>query len=328
MSTKNIGRRCFHNCQSLVSISFAPCCSVTSLGEQCFSFSSIAKITIPRSVGELPTDCFRACICLESVAFEEGSVLHLIGNSCFEGCLKLRYFQMPEAVQRINSAAFTGTKISEVAIPSAVVSLGSKCFCIKSLQTISSLCCCGITSIPEACFCESIIRSIEIPAKVLTIKCGAFLGCHHLVNVTFEEGSCLKSIEGRAFSWTGISEIALPDSLQLLDDEVFRGTSLLRVIIPLGLQKLGNKVFANCTQLESVSFADEAAITKIEGQNMFKGTNVREITIPDNVARFNASFLPDGCRVCISAQNKFLFVMIALSTALIVRSLFAVSRAS
>ena len=33
MSTKNIGRSCFEACQSLVSISFEPWCSVTSLGE-------------------------------------------------------------------------------------------------------------------------------------------------------------------------------------------------------------------------------------------------------------------------------------------------------
>ena len=253
MSTKNIGRSCFHNCQSLVSISFAPCCSVTSLGEQCFSFSSIAKITIPRSVGELPTDCFRACICLESVAFEEGSVLHLIGDSCFKNCHKLRHFQMPEAVQRINSAAFAGTRISEVVIPSSLVNLGPSCFCIKSLWKMTSLCCCGITSIPGSCFSESSIQCIKIPAKVLTIERQAFKDCHHLVNVTFEEGSCLQSIEDGAFSGTGISEIGLPDSLQLLGDEVFQGASLLRVIIPLGIQKLGNKAFANCSQRELFS---------------------------------------------------------------------------
>ena len=32
VSTKNIGRSCFHKCQSLASISFSPGCSVTSLG--------------------------------------------------------------------------------------------------------------------------------------------------------------------------------------------------------------------------------------------------------------------------------------------------------
>ena len=81
MGTKNVGRCCFQKCQSLVSISFSPGCSVTSLREHCFSFSSIADITIPRSVETLSDECFSGGICLESVAFEEGSVLHLIGDS-------------------------------------------------------------------------------------------------------------------------------------------------------------------------------------------------------------------------------------------------------
>ena len=235
---------------------------------------------------------------------------------------------IPEAVQRINSAAFAGTRISEVVIPSALVNLGPRYFSIKGLQKMTSLCCCGITSIPDACFSESSIESIKIPAKVLKIESQAFKDCHHLVNVRFEEGSCLQSIEDGAFSGTGISEIGLPDSLQLLGDEVFRGTSLVRVSIPFWIQKLGDKVFANCSRLKSLAFADGTAITKIEGRQSSKE---RMFMKSQSQTTLSSSMRP-SCQTdavfVFRRETGSLFVMIALSTALIARNLFAVSGAS
>ena len=49
-------------------------------------------------------------------------------------------------------------------------------------------------------------------------------------------------------------------------------------------------------------------ITKIEGENVFKGTKDCHITIPGSVAEIKGTFLPAGCSVSISPENGWIFV--------------------
>ena len=44
-------------------------------------------------------------------------------------------------------------------------------------------------------------------------------------------------------------------------------------------------------------------ITKIEGENVFKGTKDCHITIPGSVVKIKGTFLPVGCSVSISPEN-------------------------
>ena len=304
VTTNRIGKACFQNCESLFEILFCKHCRITSLDEGCFSKLSISKIRIPSWIEVLPEKCFADCLRLESVEFESDDHLLAIGESCFAGCIGLSIFAIPGSVQRILSNAFSGTRLTDAVLPSQLVELGSHSFIIHTLSRINIGTCTSIRSIPVRCFYTSQLQSVEIPAQVSSIEEEAFSGCSRLTSVTFQEGSSLRWIKSWAFCRTGISVIALPDSVESIEFEAFAWTSLSDIILPCNLQDIQDCAFAHCPQLKTVRFHAAAKIAAITGDLIFLGTNLHQLTIPDNLVRFPATFLPVGCRVSISQGNR------------------------
>ena len=75
-------------------------------------FSKVYKeIIVPASVEEFSSDCFDYCDNLESVFFEEGSVLKSIPDRCFYDCSNLKSINLPDSVKSIGYYAFVRTKI-------------------------------------------------------------------------------------------------------------------------------------------------------------------------------------------------------------------------
>lgn len=213
-TTESIEDKCFKNCQFLLNVSLHGCHGLRSLGSFCFAKTSISKMTIPYFVESLSSHAFSYCLHLAEAEFEENSRLRVIGEYCFSGCLNLRVLVPPDTVQVIGDRAFDGSRISEFKFPLALSTLGKRCFS-RNLARISSFS--GLEMIPDSCFCESQLKSVEIPARVLKIKSGAFCDCHVLESVTFETGSLLHSIGSFAFCDTSISEILLPGTLQRIN---------------------------------------------------------------------------------------------------------------
>ncbi len=163
--------------------------------EECTSLSSIA---IPASVETIEIRAFRNCTSLTSIIFANGSILKTIkGNyyrdggtyllyGAFSGCSSLTSIEIPASVQSIEQAAF----MSCISLKTITFQEGSQ------LQTIGGNC------YDKAYFgafsnCTSLI-SIVIPANVKTIEEAAFKGCSSLTTVSFEQGSKLETIGGRA----------------------------------------------------------------------------------------------------------------------------------
>ena len=285
-------------------MSFCEGCVLESLGDRCFMNSSLCQIVIPSSVTWLPDECFFGCTHLEDVVFENGSVLRSIGPSCFEKCMSLRVFLLPNCVERLQRRAFHDTRIASLAFPSSVIELGESCF-PHSLSEISPLCSTGIRDLSAWCFSSSQLKTIEIPAKVLSIGSGSFDGCVCLASVSFEDEPHLQVIGEKAFRGTGISAIDIPDSVQSIRAEAFCETSLCEICLPRCLRELGNRAFANCRHLKSVRFHDECVIRNIQGENVFDGTHGCHITLAPNAHQIHGCFLPDGCDVSIPQGNKW-----------------------
>jgi hypothetical protein len=81
----------------------------------------------------------------------------------------------------------------------------------------------------------------------LTIKSRG--DCHSLSSVIFESRSRLSRIESNAFSETGLIEIIIPSSVEVIGDECFRGCLQLQSIIferGSRLREVGQNVFLEC----------------------------------------------------------------------------------
>ena len=88
----------------------------------------------------LSKEAFRECVALESIAFEEGTLIEVIGDSAFYNCEKLKNVSIPDSVTTIEAYAFDYTAIESLLFGenSAIHSIASYAFgnC-EALKTVS-----------------------------------------------------------------------------------------------------------------------------------------------------------------------------------------------
>lgn len=107
-SVKNIGRYCFYNCKSLISIIIPT--SVENIGEYAFSGISLDKLVIPNSVISIGEGCFyRAMICN---VFKLSQNVSIIPNDCFY-LAKLPQIDFMKRVEFIGDGTFDVRGVEE-----------------------------------------------------------------------------------------------------------------------------------------------------------------------------------------------------------------------
>ncbi len=176
----------------------------------------------------------------------------------------------------------------------------------------------SLVKIGEEAFAGTSITSVHIPESITRIGASAFYEAASLEQVTFEENSELKVIEGAigtrgAFEQTtALSEITLPASVERIGRAAFRHsaletvdfaqdaalevigvgafghTSLSEVHIPAGVEVLEPHAFEKIPSLETVTFAEDSALKRIE-QGVFANTSLTGIEIPADVEYIGAS---------------------------------------
>lgn len=96
------------------------------------------------------------------------------------------------------------------------------------------------------------------------------------------------SIPDYAFaSFYNLKEVNIPDTVESIGRSAFQNcTSLEKVKLPDNLQELQNNTFLHCTKLEKITLPKN--LLKI-GDQVFFGTNIKEIKIPDKVVTIGNS---------------------------------------
>ena len=196
---KTIGGFAFACCEKLTDINLEDCKELETIGECAFEFTGFTSITIPASVNTIGYSAFQESEdgegILESVTFEEGSMLKTIGSSAFHSCKKLAEINLEDCkeLETIGDSAF---------------------YSCESLTEINLDACKELETIDSCAFEDTGLTSIHIPASVNTIGTSAFQedyeGCGILESVIFEEGSKLKTIGSSAFQFCrSLAEINL-----------------------------------------------------------------------------------------------------------------------
>ena len=91
--------------------------------------AQIKEVTISKDVTTLSKYAFYKATNLESVTFEEGSVLTSIGNQAFIGCTKLTAFDMPDTVTSVGTYVFSAcTKLESAVLSESLKSLPTRVF--------------------------------------------------------------------------------------------------------------------------------------------------------------------------------------------------------
>lgn len=192
-----------------------------------------------------------------------------IGREAFNNNGKVVKITLPEGLLRIEDSAFQAAyNLQEAVLPSTLRYLGKSAF--------------------NSC---GNLKSISIPQGISTIQESAFFRCVSLTQADLPLG--LKSIEGKAFSVTGLQRIDLPASLESIGEHAFYGNryleevtlpstvktideyaffvcdSLKKVVLPYSLQSMSAGVFDKCPNLEMIAIP--MTVKNIRPDALFSG---------------------------------------------------------
>lgn len=123
--------------------------------------SSLKEIVIPATVGSMKELVFLDCHALESVVFEEGSTIPIVGLDAFKACYKLTNVKLPKSLKSISAHMFEEcTALERIEVPEGVEQLSRECF--KNCTHLTD---------------------VHVPDSVKRIGQNAFRGCRRLAEI-------------------------------------------------------------------------------------------------------------------------------------------------
>ena len=309
-SVKWIGGLTFENCTGLSEVVILD--GVKVIGNSAFSgCTALRAVDIPDSVEWIGDGVFKNCALLEEIRLPAGMAKHLpgeeeqrllsagsivpspnVGGDLFAGCTSLKKVTLPDGIETIGEDAFLNcANLSELNLPDSLTRIGSRAFqgCRslpltfgKHLQTIHGNAFSGTR-------CALIVPDdypfFRFEDGILYSKDGSkLISC-----VSPPDGPCeiapdVKIIVPHAFEGCdGITEIRLPDGLDVIDTEAFfECFNLKHVELPDSLRIIKYGAFYGCKGLTG-TLTIPSNVTLING-SAFKGcSGLTELTIPPSV---------------------------------------------
>lgn len=151
-----------------------------------------------------------------------------IGEKTFSGCNELEEVWFEEGCKYIGVNAFADCKnLRKIHLP------------------------CTLKRIKDWAFSsDDELEEIILPSNVEALGCNVFWLCKNLKRVVLSNK--IKYISKRAFEFTGIEEIDIPESVKIIGESAFSCTKLREIYLPLGLQRIEKDAFGMCDSLRKV----------------------------------------------------------------------------
>ena len=327
-----MGKNAFMMCSNLSSVTLGR--GLMEISNGAFSYcSSLTQITIPKDIAYLCSDAFAASG-LETVTFEENSVLTVIGGQAFYDC-QLSEISIPDSVVMIDGGAFSGSTVGN---PLVQVTFGensllqtieanafAKCWLLQSIDLPD-----GLQSIGDFAFQSSGLTAVTVPANVTTLGMGAFSLCSDLTAVTVEEGNAVyHDIDGVVYTldnttihtypagkagesytlestartvapWAfagsvNLNWVELPENLTQISEYGFAYCeNLQHMYIPDNVLQIGRYAFAYDWNLYSVNFNETSKLPRLS-YGAFAYSGITSFRVPANVSTM-AQGVFEGCR--------------------------------
>ena len=289
-----IGEYAFYLCQSLTSLNLPS--SVSSIGTWAFSqCKKINSFQVPKSMKSLLGYTFNHCDSLETVTFEDGSLLTSINSPVFDFCIALKILHLPPLLTEFNPIAvwnvptleniildqpeknlyfsaidgvlFNSNKTSLIYYPSSyskTLNFPSTCVTINQyaftcLQKTTFEIPSKIISIGLCAFRRSNLVSIVIPSTVTTLSSGIFRESYRLSKCDIK---CdMTVLPSYTFYQCGFTSYDVPDGVTVIEELCFYGCSNLQnVTLPSSLTDVKSAAFSGCHNNFKLSFKENASL--------------------------------------------------------------------
>lgn len=236
-----IGYQAFEDTGALAAIELPS--TVESIGRYAFWLSGVTEITIPAAMTAIGEGAF-AVSRIQSVTFHDS--VTVIGAQAFLES-DLQSVNFPPNLTSVGYEAFSNTPLTSVTIP-AGVTYGSGVFyrCAELATAVFEE---GTASIPRLMFdCCGKLENVTLPEGVAAIDPGAFTECNSLKTIRLPDS--LKTIGDGAFrSCDALATIELPENLERIEANAFIWAGLTEIALPASVQYVGSQAFC-CSNLE------------------------------------------------------------------------------
>ena len=267
--TSKIGKNAFANCSGLVGVSMSN--YVSNIGTAAFkSDKALAKFIVPKDLATLGNQAFMSCTALTEINLTN-TQLTTIESDCFANCSNLSIVKLPTNITRINFGAFQGSGVASINLEDT------------KLEEFDA-------SVFMSC---SQISVITVPSTLKKMGQSVFM-FSGITEVKNFAGTSVSSLEKWTFWFSSLIQIELPETLEIINEQVFASCSeltrvgglqntkvtqildgafsgcskLKNVIFPQTLLTLGGGAYSGCSALTSVTFNSNL---KTIGANAFEG---------------------------------------------------------
>ncbi|WP_373835383.1 leucine-rich repeat domain-containing protein [Bacteroides heparinolyticus] len=237
----------FSNAEKLTKVVFDGTNNLKTIQSSVFSnCASLQTFTIPKTVDRIASNAFKGAQALETVLFEEPSVLTSIGNGAFADC-GITHIKLPESIKLIDELAFDHcTKLTEIELPKNLLEVKKGAFN----------------------FCESLLRFRVASGNT---KYSTLDGM--LCDIKKEELHVFPA--GKADS-----KYTLVPYFKKVAAYCFYGSNkVTNITFPKTVTEIGTHAIALCNNLKSLSFMGEENVPELKADIMYQSGNLRDVTI-------------------------------------------------
>lgn len=277
---------------------------LTAIGESAFAGQNgIKRLFIPASVTIIGANAFDSCRSLETIEFEEGSLLTEIGANAFQNCYSLKSISLPEGLTKMGANAFKNTSsLKEAHLPSTLKSVGNYAFeNSSSLETVNIPAIVSSSGFTANYMFEDCIslKNVTFSEQITWLSQNMFDGCTSLKNVVFPEEIKKLTSANKSFQDSGVETVDLGGITEIPTYMFYDAPSLATIDLN-GVTKVGAYAFQNCAMLASVdlssvneignyAFSGCSSITEVDVSNsnslgtyVFQNnTSLRHVTLSD-----------------------------------------------
>ncbi|MBR3928215.1 MAG: leucine-rich repeat domain-containing protein [Clostridia bacterium] len=295
--------------------------TVTSVGDEAFSRSSLTSVTIPESIRDMGANPFLGCERLEiirvssksqSFATIDGVLFNKTEKKlvCYPKAFDAESYSIPNGILAIGDEAFYWcTPLKSITIPQSVTEIGNSAFSLTSLTEINLPE--SITTIGGDAFsaCSS-LTSIFIPKGVSDISANPFVNCGNLTEIQLSPenqhleivgGVLFHKAEKKLICYPGFlkdESYSIPDGILSIGEGAFHGSrSLYDVTIPQSVTVIGACAFSECSQLAGIILPD--GVTEIGDGAFSLCSALSGINIPEGVTKIGDSVF-NSCKSLVS----------------------------
>ena len=305
-SVKIIGDAAFSDCSSLTSIeipnsvtsihtfAFARCSSLVEI--------EIPKSVI--SIGDSDDGrlwacqgIFMGCNNLQKIIVEEGNpifdsrdncnaIIETATNTLIAGCPNT---EIPNGIKRIGTGAFRDCNaLGDIDIPSSVNVIGYAAFYGTGITNVV---------IPSNCIVEDADATYS---SARTVLFGAFAGCEQLTEVVIPEGTT-QIASGMLAGCSSLESLTIPASVTSIGEWAFYDCdALTSITIPNGVTSIEEGTFMRCSKLTSITIP--SGVTNIEyyafGECILLSSVICEATTPPMLEDLKGSPVFTSSPVC------------------------------